>query len=281
MKMKRLYISLLLLALASTLLPGQAYEKLENYKGVKNVDSKSGTDVPVSFVVIYDNYVFKEGTKADWGFSVLVDGSDKKILFDTGTKPGIFESNLHKIGLDPSGIDLLVVSHEHLDHTGGITALVKMQTGIPVIMPVSLSETFKKRMVNLGLKPVMAEAPSEICRDIYTSGEFDYGIPEAALVIDTKKGLVVLTGCAHPGIVNMLTRIRKDFNKDIYLVCGGFHLMNKSEAETKAIIREMKNLGVEKCGATHCTGTKQIDIFRNSFGENFVELGTGNKVVIE
>jgi 7,8-dihydropterin-6-yl-methyl-4-(beta-D-ribofuranosyl)aminobenzene 5'-phosphate synthase len=126
----------------------------------------------------------------------------------------------------------------------------------------------------------MIEAPSLICPNLYTSGEFDYEIPEEALVIDTKKGLVVLTGCAHPGIISMLGKIKNAFGKNIFMVCGGFHLMDKSDKEMKAIISEMKKLGVVKCGATHCTGEKQIKLFKDDFKENYVELGTGNKVVI-
>jgi 7,8-dihydropterin-6-yl-methyl-4-(beta-D-ribofuranosyl)aminobenzene 5'-phosphate synthase len=280
MKTIRLYSILFMLILIGIELSGQKYEKLGYSEGLKKISSESGISSPVTFNVIYDNYVAKQGTIADWGFSVLIVGLDKKVLFDTGTKPEIFESNLHNLGIDPSGINMLVLSHGHEDHTGGISSLVKMKTGIPVLMPNSFSARFKQRMDVLGLKPVMIEAPYLICPNLYTSGEFDYEIPEEALVIDTKKGLVVLTGCAHPGIIDMLTKIKNDFGKNIFMVCGGFHLMDKSDEEMKTIISEMKNLGVVKCGATHCTGEKQIKLFKDAFDENYVELGTGNKIVI-
>lgn len=280
MKIIRFYSVLFALILIGIGLSGQDYEKLGNFEGVKNISSGTGINSPVTFNVIYDNYVTKQATIADWGFSVLIVGLEKEVLFDTGTKPEIFESNLHILGIDPSGINMLVLSHEHGDHTGGISSLVKMKTGIPLLMPYSFSPDFKKRMVSLGLKPVLIEAPSMICSNLYTSGEFDYEIPEQALVMDTKKGLVILTGCAHPGIISMLRKIKNDFGKNIYMVCGGFHLMDKSDEEMKAIISEMKELGVEKCGATHCTGEKQIKLFKDAFNENYVELGTGNKIVI-
>lgn len=280
MKAKRFYVILFALTLLSNLLPGQVDEMHLDFNGIKNVNSQSGIDSPVTFIVIYDNYAFRKGTVADWGFSVLLTGLEKEILFDTGTKPEIFESNIKNIGIDPRSIDLLVLSHEHLDHTGGISSFVRMKTGIPVIMPVSFSSAFKQRMTDLGLKPVLIKAPSLICKNLYTSGEFEFQIPEKALVLDTKKGLAVLTGCAHPGIINMLRKIKNDFGKNIYMVCGGFHLMNKTEEEMKIIISEMKELGIVKCGATHCTGEKQIKIFRESFGENYVELGTGNRIVV-
>jgi 7,8-dihydropterin-6-yl-methyl-4-(beta-D-ribofuranosyl)aminobenzene 5'-phosphate synthase len=281
MKTVRLNSFLFALILIGINLSGQGYEKLGYFEGIKNISSQTGISSPVSFNVIYDNYVTKQGTIADWGFSVLISGLEKVVLFDTGTKPEVFESNFHTLGIDPSGIDMLVLSHEHGDHTGGIPSLVKMKTGIPVLMPDLFSSGFKKRMAGFGLKPVMIESPSLICPNLYTSGEFDYEIPEEALVIDTKKGLVVLTGCAHPGIISMLRKIKNDFGKNIYMVCGGFHLMDKSDEEMKTIISEMKKLGVVKCGATHCTGEKQIKLFKDAFNVNYVELGTGNKIVID
>jgi 7,8-dihydropterin-6-yl-methyl-4-(beta-D-ribofuranosyl)aminobenzene 5'-phosphate synthase len=222
MKTVRFISILFVLILIGKELSGQTYEKLENSEGVKNISSGTGISSPVTFNVIYDNYVTKEGTVADWGFSVLISGLDKEVLFDTGTKPEIFESNIHNLGIDPSGIDILVLSHEHEDHTGGISSLVKMKTGIPVLLPYSFSPGFKQRMDNLRLKPVMVEAPSLICPNLYTSGEFDYEIPEEALVLDTKKGLVVLTGCAHPGIVSMLRKIKNDFGKNILWFVADF-----------------------------------------------------------
>jgi len=119
-----------------------------------------------------------------------------------------------------------------------------------------------------------------ICNNLWTSGEFEYQIPEQALVLNTKKGLVVMTGCSHPGIIDMLKKIKSDFNRNIYMVFGGFHLMQKSDKEMDTIITEMKALGVVKCGATHCTGDRQIKMFREAFGDNYFELGVGNTLVI-
>ncbi len=280
MKIIRLNIAFIFLVLLNSGLSGQTFQKLDPYKGINSINPGSGIKSPVTFTVIYDNYVTKPGTIADWGFSILIEGLDKEILFDTGTKPEVFESNFHNIGIDPSEIDLLILSHEYLDHTGGTTSFVKMKTDIPVLMPVSFTDGFKTRMLNMRLKPIMIDTPSMICKDLYTSREFKFEIPEEALVLDTKKGLVVLTGCAHPGIIDMLKKIKNDFGKDIIMVCGGLHLMNKTESEMNNIISEMKQLGVVKCGATHCTGEMQMNMFKDAFGENFVNLGTGNKIVI-
>ncbi len=269
------YLALLLL---STSIYGQAYKFLA--EPVAGITATSGIEKPVTVSVIYDNYLKVNGLQEDWGFSILIEGLDKNILFDTGTKPDIFESNFRKMNLDASKIDFLVLSHEHRDHTGGIPAFIKMKTDISVIIPSSFSEQFKKQMVGFGLEPVLVKGPAKICNNLFTSGEFAYQIPEQALVLNAKQGLVVITGCSHPGIVEMLKQIKITFNKNIFMVFGGFHLLQKSDKEMNEIISEMKALGVVKCGATHCTGDKQIKMIKDAFGENYFELGVGNTIII-
>lgn len=279
MKSKILLLLSLILWSCSAGIQAQEYKFLEG--PISGITTGNGIDQPVTVKVIYDNYVHIDGLQSDWGFSILVEGLDKTILFDTGTKPEIFASNFTKMDLDASEIDFLVLSHEHGDHVGGIPAFVEMKKGIPVLFPQSFSEAFKKRMITIGLEPVLVKEPAMICKNMYTSGEFEGQIPEHCLVMNIKKGLVVMTGCSHPGIVKMLKEIKEMFNKDIYMVFGGFHLMQKSEKEMDAIIAEMKALGVVKCGATHCTGDKQIQMFKDSFGKDYFELGVGNTITIE
>jgi 7,8-dihydropterin-6-yl-methyl-4-(beta-D-ribofuranosyl)aminobenzene 5'-phosphate synthase len=256
----------------------------QDYKYLKGpvtgISATSGIDKPVSVQVIYDNYLKNKELKEDWGFSILVEGLDKEVLFDTGTNPDIFASNFRKMGLDASKVDYIVISHEHADHIGGIPAFAAMKTGIPIIIPQPFSGAFKKKMTGLGLEPWLVSEPAEICEHLYTSGVFDYEIAEQALVLDTKKGLVVMTGCSHPGIISMIKQIKSTFNKNVYMVFGGFHLLQKSDKEMDLIISEMKALGVVKCGATHCTGDRQIQMIKDSFKDDYFELGVGNNIVI-
>lgn len=281
MRQKRVLSVLLILLFLVSQTGGQDFKYLESNGAASGISLPAGIENPVTVKVIYDNYVKVEGMKEDWGYSIYIEGLDKEILFDTGTKPDIFESNFKKLGIDADRIYFLVLSHEHGDHTGGIPAFVKMKKGIPVVIPQSFSDEFKKEMVESGLIPLLVSKPAMICNNLWTSGEFEYQIPEQALVLNTKKGLVVMTGCSHPGITEMLKQIKSDFNKNIYMVFGGFHLLNKSEKEMDSIISEMKALGVIKCGATHCTGDKQITMFRKSFGGNYFELGVGNTIIID
>jgi 7,8-dihydropterin-6-yl-methyl-4-(beta-D-ribofuranosyl)aminobenzene 5'-phosphate synthase len=280
MKTLRIVSAFILFLTLQGQLFGQDLKYLTNQEGLSEVAKSNGIDKPVTVKVIYDNYTNVDGLKSDWGYSIVIEGLEKDILFDTGTKPEIFDFNFRKMGIDASTMDIIVFSHEHGDHTQGLPAFVKMKKDIPVLIPVSFSESFKKRMIGFGLDPVLVNKPAEICDNLYTSGEFAYQIPEQALVMNTRNGLVVMTGCSHPGIVEMLKEIKSAFNKNIYMVFGGFHLLDKSEKEMNAIISEMKAIGVVKCGATHCTGEKQIKMFREAFGNDYFELGAGNTLVI-
>ena len=276
----RSLLVLLILIFFQSRINGQDFKTLDDKSGLSAITQNSGIEKPVTIRIIYDNYVKADGLLSDWGYSVVIEGLDKGILFDTGTKPDIFESNWKKMNLDAGSIDFLVLSHEHNDHTDGIPAFVKMKKGIPVVIPHSFSSKFKTKMVEYGLEPLLVSGPVKICENLYSSGEFSGSVPEQALVLNTRKGLVVMTGCSHPGIIEMLRKIKTDFNKDLYMVFGGFHLLQKSEKEMEEIISGMKTIGVQKCGATHCTGESQIKMFRDSFGSNFVELGVGNTIVI-
>jgi 7,8-dihydropterin-6-yl-methyl-4-(beta-D-ribofuranosyl)aminobenzene 5'-phosphate synthase len=280
MSVKRFFSATLLILIFQYQLSGQNYRFLQDPSGLTGITAGNGIESPVTIRVIYDNYIKTDGLKSDWGYSIVIEGLDKEILFDAGTKPDIFESNFRKMGLEAGNIDLLVVSHEHADHTGGIPAFVKMKRDIPVIFPYSFSHSFIKEMVRSGLEPILVNEPAKICENLYSSGEFDFLIPEQALILNTKQGLVVMTGCSHPGIVKMVKEIKSTFNKNVFMVFGGFHLLDKSEKEMNTIITELKAMGVEKCGATHCTGDAQIKMVREAFGENYFELGAGNTIII-
>ena len=212
---------------------GQDYKYLKDSTGLNGISAINGIETPVIIKVIYDNYVNIEGLKSDWGYSIVIEGLDKNILFDTGAKSEIFESNFKNIGIDAGKIDFLILSHEHGDHTEGILAFSKLKKDIPVIIPYKFSESFKNKMVAFGFEPLLVNEPVKICTNLYSSGEFSGPIPEQALILNTKQGLVVMTGCSHPGIVDMLKEIKSMFKKNIYMVFGGFHLLQKSDNEMK------------------------------------------------
>ncbi len=234
----------------------------------------------IQVTILYDNYVHTSGTQADWGFSCLIEGIEKTVLFDTGTQPEIFQHNLEVLKIDPSQVDMVVISHEHGDHTGGLWLFLKKKQDVAVYVPDSFSWDFEKRVQALGSHTVRVSEPVEICRDVWLTGEVKGPVNEQAIFLDTSQGLVLITGCAHPGVVNMVDSARKVLNKDVTFVFGGFHLMEKSKREIQDIITRFEEIGVRKCGATHCTGEQQIEWFKQAFGENFVGMGSGRSLRI-
>jgi 7,8-dihydropterin-6-yl-methyl-4-(beta-D-ribofuranosyl)aminobenzene 5'-phosphate synthase len=103
-------------------------------------------------------------------------------------------------------------------------------------------------------------------------------IPEQALVIRRPEGLVVVTGCSHPGIVAVLERARQVGGAKPRVVLGGFHLMNYSEEAVAGIVAHFRELEVEQVGATHCTGEKASEALRKAYSARFVEMGAGRVV---
>lgn len=235
----------------------------------------------ITITILYDNYPFAEGLKTDWGFSCIIKGIEKTILFDTGTQSDILFHNVKSLNVSFKDIDLVPLSHNHGDHTGGLFAFLKENNKVTVYVPASFPNSFKQRVKDTGAKIVSVDEPVEICKNVHLTGEITGPVNEQALILDTKKGLVVITGCAHPGIAGMVKRAKEVVKKDVYLVFGGFHLRGKSEAEVKEIIRQFKEMGVQKVGATHCTGDLAIGLFKQAYGENFVPMGVGRVIQIK
>lgn len=273
---RKIYLLLVLISLISVQCSAQ--NNAPPYSGEKFQSLDSGTDKKVTATIIYDNYVHTMGLEADWGYSLLLSGLDKTILFDTGTNPGIFKGNFDKLEIDASCIDEVFITHEHGDHFGGLHKFLEMNEDVKIVVPKTFSARFINDYADECKSLEVVSGPAQVCNDLYTTGVMGSRIPEQALVLNTKKGLVVMTGCSHPGIINMLNEIKETFQKDIYLVFGGFHLMEASDKQIENIISQMRELGIKKCGATHCTGDHQIDLFRKAFGKEFVEMGAGNVI---
>jgi 7,8-dihydropterin-6-yl-methyl-4-(beta-D-ribofuranosyl)aminobenzene 5'-phosphate synthase len=231
--------------------------------------------------VVFDNNPYKKGLQSGWGFSCLIEGMEKNVLFDTGAEGTILLENMQKLGLTSEGIDVLLLSHAHSDHTGGVYDLLQKNNRLTVYLPVSFPESSKEKIRHYGAEFIEVKQPVEIIDGVYSTGEMDAGMKEQALILRTPQGMVIITGCAHPGIINIIKRAKVLFGEEVLLVMGGFHLHKKTGSEIKRIISEMQRLGVRYVGPCHCSGNKARALFLEAYGDHYLPVGTGTRVEIE
>ena len=234
----------------------------------------------VSITIVYDNNSFIKGFQSDWGFSCFIKGTEKTILFDTGTDGNILLSNMEKLGIGPKEIEIVFLSHIHGDHTGGLWKFLKRNSNVTVYVPNSFPEDFKKKIKSYGAEYIDVSGNIEVCKNVYSTGELGTSIKEQSLVIETEKDLIVITGCAHPGIVEIVRSAIESSGEKVYLVFGGFHLISHSKAEIKEIIKEFREIGIIKAGPCHCSGEPAREMFKEEYGEDFEEIGVGRVIEI-
>jgi 7,8-dihydropterin-6-yl-methyl-4-(beta-D-ribofuranosyl)aminobenzene 5'-phosphate synthase len=230
----------------------------------------------LKITIIYDNEIVKDikGLKAGWGFSCFIQTKEKNILFDTGWDGDILISNMKLLGINPQDIDLVVISHSHWDHSGGLAQLLNLNSSLKTYIPYSFSkhlkEEIKKRSDTYEINKSI-----EICPKVYTTGEIEgslltgkikTSIKEQSLIFSTAKGLVVVAGCAHSGINNILNLANK-LGK-VYALIGGFHDFNEYNL--------LKNISL--IVPTHCTANKKK--IMSLFPKNCLEGGVGYQLTI-
>jgi len=189
------------------------------------------------------------------------------------------------MGINPDEIEGIIISHNHWDHTGGLEALLKAKRKkTPVYICPGFSGELKELIADCGGDPVEVKKWQEIRKNIYTTGEIPgtykgAPMPEESLVLKTEYGLSVITGCAHPGILEILNVVRKHFKTErFFLVMGGFHLLEENTRVLDFIVREFKILEVKKVAPTHCSGPKAEDIFAKEYGEEFIAVKVGGAI---
>ncbi len=238
----------------------------------------------LTITILYDNNEYDERLETAWGFACLVEGPEKTILFDTGGDSAMLLRNMHTLGLDPRDVDVVVISHIHGDHVGGLAGFLEENHAVTVYLPQSFPESIKDGTKGAGAELIEVSSqkvePVEICEHVYSTGELGDWIKEQALVIETARGLVVITGCAHPGVVNIVRRAKELTGGEVYLVLGGFHLGSVSAAEIATIVEDFQELGVQKAAPCHCSGDVARRLFEETYGEDFVPAGVGSRLEV-
>ncbi|NIA22672.1 MAG: MBL fold metallo-hydrolase [Proteobacteria bacterium] len=169
--------------------------------------------------VIYDNRKFADDLISDWGFSCFIEAYGKNYLFDTGSNAGILLDNMKKLKLDKKKIDVIFISHPHLDHTGGLKKVLE-KCKCKVYIPYSFPRlSYVKNAVRIEKFTMLEE-------NFYSTGEL--GDIEQSLIIKIKGGVAIIVGCGHPGIKRII-RVASEVGRPLWLI-GGLHGFNDFDA---------------------------------------------------
>jgi len=282
--MNKIWVLVILIVALGTILGLTIFLRYEEGKKGQIVQAEENNSTAavknLSIIVSYDNNPYKERLTTAWGFSCVIRGTEKTILFDTGGDGSVLLTNMKELDINPKEIDLVVLSHIHGDHVGGLPSFLEKNPEVVVYLPKSFPKGFKDGVKEYGAKVVEVQESLKICEEVYSTGELGTWIKEQSLVIHTEKRLVVITGCAHPGIVKIVNKAKELFKDDVLLVMGGFHLGGESKGEIEKIVSSFRKLGVSYVGPCHCSGDAARQLFKKEYGENFINVGVGRVVTM-
>ncbi|WPF89031.1 MBL fold metallo-hydrolase [Cyanobacterium aponinum AL20118] len=246
----------------------------------------------LKITILVENTAGGRGLLGEHGLSFLIEADNSRILFDTGQGMTLIH-NGDILGVSLNNLDAIALSHGHYDHSGGLVHLLPLCKNTDLylhpnaLMPkysprgdigFSLDEETLSRSFQRVIK---TEKPTEIAKDIYITGsiprnhpledtgglfwhdqnhhEVDPILDDQALYLDTYKGLFVILGCAHAGVINTLDYISQITNKkEIYGVIGGMHLLRASQERLMTTVETLKKYNIQLLGANHCTGIDAI-----------------------
>lgn len=257
--------------------------------------------------------------KHEHGVAFYIEKDGHKLLFDTG-QSGAFLENAEQLRVDLSDLEYVFISHGHYDHSGGFRELAKTAEGFTLVVGRGffkekygyknnsyeyLGSNFDEDFpAGHGVRLEFADAPHrEVLPGVHVITDFprihedekvnprfkvlengkyvpDTFDDEIMLALDTPRGLVVLLGCSHPGVKNMLDRVQELVGGPIYAVLGGTHMVESSEASIDRTIAYFKDKGVEVIGVSHCTGQAAMDGFK-VFGDKYFHNRTGSSLFVE
>jgi 7,8-dihydropterin-6-yl-methyl-4-(beta-D-ribofuranosyl)aminobenzene 5'-phosphate synthase len=239
-------------------------------------DNARAADPELEIRVIYDNTSAREDVKEDWGFSSVVTFRGRRVLFDSGTDPDLFMTNLAKMDVAPASIEKAIISHEHRDHRSGVYKLFPLNRRMSVhFLDAFLLEAYDQAQA-IGMKPARETGPFEVVPGAYSTGKIDGSPPEQSLAVETSQGIVLLVGCSHPGIVKIVETVRKQRGADsIRLVLGGFHMFQQEEPQIREQVAALRRLNVRRVMPAHCSGDLAKKIFAEVYGSDYEPLGAG------
>ncbi len=269
----------------------------------------------VNITVIVDNTTLRDDLITEHGLSLWIEYDDKKILFDAGQSIAVI-NNAKQLGIYLASTDAIVLSHGHYDHTGGLYDILDIAPKAKIYlhplaiepkfsqkasdvkfigMPDSAKKVIESRHVIWTVTPVtlfpgmMITGQAPRVNDFEDVGGYffldescqkhDDLLDDQTLFIESSKGLIVILGCAHSGVVNILGYISELTGcKKVYAVIGGMHLLNASQTRINNTIEIFKKYEIQKVIPLHCTGQKVMEHFEGIFGDKYFLSGAGDKI---
>ncbi len=263
--------------------------------------------------ILYDAFGKDPALQKDWGYAALVEYREKRILFDTGNNPDVLKQNAKAKRIDLSKLDCVVMSHRHSDHMGGLSYLLRVNPKVKIYAPkegfgvygADLPSTFYRKDQSLppeqryysgappevmhfgsawpGANFELVDKTAEIAPDIHlialvSDKPGTLELRELSLAINTPDGMVIIVGCSHPGIDDIVSAAAS-INPRIHMIAGGFHLVVTSDAEIEKIVAALHDTyKVEYVAPGHCTGEPAFTALKRTFGDRYLYAGLGTTV---
>ena len=263
--------------------------------------------------ILYDAFGTDAAMKKDWGFSALVEIAGKRILFDTGNDPDIFAANVKTKGVDLTSIDFVVLSHRHSDHMAGLNYVLSVNPTVKIYAPregfgiygSSLPSSFYRKDESLpsqmryydGKPPEVMKfgtawqganieaidktteiVPGVTLIALVSDAPGTKELKELSLAVNTPEGMVLVVGCAHPG-VEKIVEAAAAINPKIRLIAGGFHLVVASDEVIAKTVAALKDtFKVEIIAPGHCTGEPTFTALKRAFGDRYLFAGVGTSL---
>ncbi|MFB0559773.1 MAG: MBL fold metallo-hydrolase [Candidatus Lokiarchaeia archaeon] len=232
----------------------------------------------VKITTLVDNKSINEELQSTWGLSFFVSiiVSDKhfNILMDTSGSIPAFFHNIDKLGINHQDTDAIFISHRHGDHCG---ALPQVLQTIPkqVMVYVPDFRFFNvEYLQKLGGIQVVTDKASNIFPGCMSTGDLGRGLSEHSLIVNVKnKGLIIITGCSHPGVVRIIEKAREVSGiSKVYGVIGGLHI---SGSTAKPVANYLEEIDVQIVSPCHCTGDDAKKIIKQTLGKRYLTNGSG------
>jgi 7,8-dihydropterin-6-yl-methyl-4-(beta-D-ribofuranosyl)aminobenzene 5'-phosphate synthase len=265
---------------------------------------------PARITVLYDAFGKDAAMTKDWGYAALVEINGKRILFDTGDDPGILAKNVKAKGVDLTRLDLVVLSHRHGDHVGGLSFLLSVNPKVKIYAPKEnfgifgsdLPSKFYRKDESLpaemryysGTPPEIMKfgtafpganiqlidkttdvAPGITLIALVSDAPGTKELKELSLAINTPDGIVLVVACSHPGIETIVAEAAK-INPHIHFVAGGFHLVVAQDPAIERVATALHDTyKIDYIAPGHCTGQPTFAALQKMFGDRYVYAGLG------